>query len=164
MSIFDHKPDTVINIGEIIINLGEERPRKLKPRLIFNYFNNNKNFNFMSVVTSLTLTSTAPVTLSITVVDQTGTVIAGALSGLSFAAADTTQDIGVADPSNPLEVDLHAVSPTGGTTLTATGTFVSTLLGTDGVTPVFSGPVTGTLTIVNNVPVVTLTPSLAFNQ
>jgi hypothetical protein len=38
------------------------------------------------------------------------------------------------------------------------------LLQADGVTPVFSGPVTGTLAIVNNVTVVTLTPSLAFNQ
>lgn len=135
------------------------------PRLVFNIHSINKNYNFMAVITSLTLTSTAPVTLTMTVVDQaSGNLIAGVLSGLSYAPADPTQDLGVVDSSNPLEVDVHAVSSTGGTNLVATGTFVSTLLQTDGKTPVFSGTVTGTLAIVNNVPVLTLNPILAFNQ
>jgi hypothetical protein len=161
-----HHPDEhpCILIENLTINVGEEKPHPLRPKLAFNIYVNNKNFNSMAIVTSLNLTSTAPVTLTMTVVDQTGTVIAGALTGLSYAPADATQDLAVVDPSNALEVDIHAVSPTGGTSLVATGTFVSTLLGSDGVTPAFSGPVTGTLTITNNVAVVTLTPSLAFNQ
>jgi hypothetical protein len=151
--------------AETIAELVGKSVQKIKPVLVFNFFYKTQNCNFMSVVSSLTLTSTAPVTLSMTVVDQTsGNVIAGVLSGLSYAPADPTQDIAVVDPSNPLEVDVHAVLPTGGTSVVATGNFVSTLLGTDGVTPVFSGSVTGTLVLVNNVPVAVLNPVLAFNQ
>lgn len=170
MGIFDkkeHHPETVINIDKIIVNLGDEphHGHKICPRLAFNILIHNTNFNYMSVVSTLTLTSTAPVTLSMTVVDKTsGTVIAGVLSGLSYTPADATQDIGVVDPSNALEVDVHAVTPTGGTNLVANGTFVSTLLGSDGVTPAFSGPVTGTLVLVNNVVISVLNPVLAFNQ
>ena len=139
--------------------------RQILPTLAFNISDKNKNFNFMAVVTSLNLTSTAPVQLFMTVVDQNGNLIAGVLSGLSYAVADSTQDIAVPDTTTPTDVDIHAVSSTGGTTLTPTGNFVSTLLQADGVTPVFSGPVTGpALTLTNNVAVTTLTPSLAFNQ
>ena len=171
MSIFDHHDkDSFIFIDTLIVNLGEEehhhhKPKpKIRPHLAFNLFIQNTNFNLMSVVTNLTLTSTAPVTLSMTVVDQTtGNLIAGVLSGLSYAS-DSTQDIGVVDPADPLEVDVHAVSSTGGTSLVATGNFVSTLLGSDGTTPAFSGSVTGTLVLVNSIPVAVLNPVLAFNQ
>lgn len=160
--------DTVINIDQIIINFGEEEKHhhrhKMRPKLAFNLLINNTNFNYMAVVSNLTLTSTAPVTLTMTVVDgTTGNLIAGVLSGLSYSG-DNSQDIGVVDPADPLEVDVHAVSGTGGSSLIATGNFVSTLLGTDGVTPLFSGSVTGTLVLVNNIPVAVLNPVLAFNQ
>jgi hypothetical protein len=167
MSHSDHHPQTVINIGEININCGEEKTRRMRPILAFNIFQTNKNFNFMAVISSLTLTTTAPVTLFMTVLDTSNgnAVVAGALTGLSYTPADPTQDIAVVDPTTATDVDIHAVTPTGGTTVAATGTFVSTLLQSDNVTPVFSGPVSGTLTIVNNVVVsATMTPVLAFNQ
>jgi hypothetical protein len=92
-------------------------------------------------------------------------LVAGALTGLAYTPADPTQDLAVVDPTTTTDVDIHAVSSTGGTTLAATGQFTSTLLQADGKTPVFSGPVSGTLTIVNNVVVAaTMTPVLAFNQ
>jgi hypothetical protein len=135
------------------------------PRLAFNISSNNKNVNFMAVVTSLDLTSTAPVQLFMTVNDASGNPIAGVASGFAYAVADPTQDIAVVDPATPADVDIHAVSSTGGTTVTPTANFVSTLLQADGKTPVFSGPITGpALTLTNNVPVTTLSPVLAFNQ
>jgi len=119
----------------------------------------------MSQVTTLTLLSTAPVTLFMTVVDanNNNAEIAGVLSGLSYTPADPAQDIAVVDPDNALDVDVHAVTNTGGTTVTGSGTFVSTLTNPDG-TPAFSGTVTGQLVLVNNVPVAVLNPVLAFNQ
>jgi hypothetical protein len=160
-----HSPETIINIGEINIIFGEQKPRKRSLHLAFNISDKNKNYNFMAVVTSLNLTSAAPVQLFMTVVDQNGNPIAGALTGLSYAVADPTQDIAVVDPTTATDVDIHAVTNTGGTTVVATGQFVSTLLGTDGVTPVFSGPVTSpALTLTNNIVVTTLSPVLAFNQ
>jgi hypothetical protein len=164
----EKEKDSIINrlIG-IIENLTGDHPRKLRPVLAFNILNNNSNYNFMAVLSSLTLTSTAPVTLFMTVLDSSNgnALIAGALTGLAYTPADPTQDLAVVDPTTATDVDIHAVSPSGGTTLAATGTFVSTLLQADNVTPVFSGPVSGTLTIVNNVVVAaTMTPVLAFNQ
>lgn len=167
MHLFEHKPDTVINIeGDLVINFGEERPRKIKPTLVFNYFINNTNFNSMAVISSLTLTSTAPVTLNMTVIDQNGNQIAGTLSGLSYAVGDPTQDIAVVDPTVATEVDIHAVSLTGGTGVTPTGTFVSTAFQSDGVTPVLSGTVTGPALALTNAVVVppTVTGTLVFNQ
>lgn len=136
----------------------------LRPVLTFQYFFNNKNFNFMAIITNLTLTSTAPVTFKMAVNDanNNNAPIAGVLSGLSYNA-DAAQDIAVVDPSDPLSVDIHAVAPQGGTTVTATGNFVSTLQKADG-TPAFSGTVTGTLVLVNNVPTAVLNPVLTFNQ
>jgi hypothetical protein len=169
MSLFDHKPETVINIeGDLIINFGEEKPhhhhRHIKPILAFNILIHNTNFNYMAIVTNLTLTSVAPVTLNMTVTDgPNGPQIAGVLSGLAYNV-DATQDIAVVDPNDPLSVDIHSVAPQGGSTVTGTGNFVSTLLGSDGVTPAFSGTVTGTLVLVNNVVVAVLNPVLAFNQ
>lgn len=168
MSIFRHeKKEPTIFIENLIINLGNEHhhERKIRPKLAFNFFVNNTNLTSMAQVTNLTLTSTAPVTLNMTVVDanNNNAPIAGVLSGLSYAG-DNTQDIGVVDPNNPLEVDIHAVSLTGGSSLVGTGTFVSTALQADGITPLFSGTVTGTLVIVNNVVVAILNPVLAFNQ
>jgi len=138
---------------------------KIRPVLAFQLFNQNKNFNSMSQVTTLTLLSTAPVTLFMTVVDanNNNAEIAGVLSGLSYTPADPAQDIAVVDPDNALDVDVHAVTNTGGTTVTGSGTFVSTLTNPDG-TPAFSGTVTGQLVLVNNVPVAVLNPVLAFNQ
>lgn len=145
--------------------IGDSIQRKSELILAFNILVNNTNFNFMAVVKSLNLTSAAPVQLSMTVIDQNGNPIAGVLTGLSYAVADPTQDVAVVDSANPLDVDIHAVSNTGGTTVIPSGNFVSTLLQADGKTPVFSGPVTGpALTLTNNIPVQTLTPSLAFNQ
>jgi len=135
------------------------------PRLAFNILINNKNLNFMAVVTSLNLTSAAPVQLFMTVVDPSGNPIAGVATGYAYAVADPTQDIAVVDPTLPADVDIHAVSGSGGTSVTPTANFVSTLKQADGVTPVFSGPITGpALTLTNNIPVTTLSPSLAFNQ
>ena len=139
--------------------------KHLKPTLVFNIFNKSQNVNFMSVVTSLNLTSPAPVQLFMTVVDTSGNVIAGVASGFSYAVADPTQDIAVVDPTLPVDVDVHAVSSTGGTTVIPTANFVSTLLQADGVTPAFSGPITGpALTLTNNIAATTLSPVLAFNQ
>ena len=162
-----HHPDEhpYILIENLTINVGEEKPQPLRPKLAFNIFSNNKNFNFMALITGpLTLTSTAPVTLNMTVVDanNNNALIAGTLSGLAYVPADPTQDIAVVDPTVATEVDVHAVTNTGGTTVTGTGTFVSTLQ-TNGV-PAFSGTVTGTLVLVNNIPVAVLNPVLAFNQ
>lgn len=158
-----NESDLIELLGRLIPE--QSQPGKIRPILSFKLFINNKNFNFMAQIKSLTLISTAPVTLSVTVVDATtGIEIAGVLSGLAYNPADATQDIAVVDPVNPLDVDVHAVSNTGGTTVTGTGNFVSTLKGADGVTPAFSGTVTGTLVLVNNIPVAVLNPVLAFNQ
>ena len=74
MKLFEHKPDTVINIeGDLIINLVEEMPhrhRRVSPKLAFNILINNTNLKFMSVVKSLALTSAAPVQLFMTVIDE----------------------------------------------------------------------------------------------
>jgi hypothetical protein len=149
----------------IIENLTGAASQKLRPALVFNIFNENQKLKFMAQVSALTLTSAAPVQLFMTVVDPTGNVIGGVASGFAYAPADPTQDIAVVDPSIPTDVDVHAVSPTGGTTVVATCNFVSTLLQADGVTPVFSGPLTSLpLTLTNNIAVTTLTPSLVFNQ
>lgn len=145
--------------------IAPEHRHEIRPLLAFNIFINNKNFNFMSVVTNVNLTSTAPLQLFMTVVDPSGNVIAGVATGFAYVVGDPTQDIAVADNDLPADVDIHAVSSTGGTTITPTANFVNTLLGPDGKTPVFSGPITGpALTLTNNIPVTTLTPSLAFNQ
>jgi hypothetical protein len=140
--------------------------KHVRPRLAFNIFLNNTNLNFMAVVTSLNLTSAAPVQLFMTVVDPSGNVIAGVATAYAYAVGDPTQDIAVVDGTVPADVDIHAVSGTGGTSVTPTANFVSTLLQADGITPVFSGPITGlALAVTNNIPpVTTLTPSLAFNQ
>lgn len=137
----------------------------IRPVLTFQYFFNDKNFNFMAIITNLTLTSTAPQTFKMAVNDANNNMapIAGTLSGLSYAD-DATQDIAVVDPGDPLSVDIHAVAPQGGTTVTATGNFVSTLQKPDNSGPAFSGTVTGTLVLVNNVPVAVLNPVLTFNQ
>jgi hypothetical protein len=150
----------------IIENLTHcKKDREIHPRLAFNILITNKNLNFMGVVTSLNLTSAAPVQLFMTVVDPSGNVIAGVATAYAYAVGDSTQDIAVPDTTTPADVDIHAVSSTGGTTVTPTANFVSTLLQADGKTPVFSGPITGpALTLTNNIPVTTLTPSLAFNQ
>jgi hypothetical protein len=155
--------DRLLGIIENLTGCGKER--QIRPILAFNISNKNKNLNFMAVVTSLNLTSPAPVQLFMTVVDPSGNVIAGVASGFSYAVADPTQDIAVVDPTLPADVDIHAVSSTGGTTVTPSANFVSTLLQVDGKTPVFSGPITGpALTLTNNIPVTTLSPSLAFNE
>lgn len=161
-----------VTVNETIINetviIEEENPHQhgLKPILRFNIFINNKNFNFMPVVTSLNLTSAAPVQLFMTVVDPSGNLIAGVATAYAYAVGDPTADIAVVDGTVPADVDIHAVSGTGGTSVTPTANFVSTLLQADGLTPVFSGPITGpALAVTNNIPpVTTLTPSLAFNQ
>lgn len=62
-----------------------------------------------------------------------------------------------------MSVDIHAVVPQGGTAVVANGNFVSTLTKDDG-TPYFSGAITGTLVLVNNIVVAVLNPVLAFNQ
>jgi hypothetical protein len=151
--------------------IAELLARKMRPILVFNIFENNKNFNCMAVLTLLTLTSTAPQTLFMTVLDSANgnAPIAGTLSALAYVPADPTQDIAVPDPVTPTDVDIHAVAPQGGTTVVATGNFVSTLTKTnpDGTTsPAFSGALPpSTLTIVNNVVVaVAMVPVLAFNQ
>lgn len=176
MSIFgsshkEEKSNPSIFIETIIINIGEEKPHhhkpkpQIRPHLAFNIHFNNKNFNYMAIISNLTLTSTAPVTLGMAVVDanNANTPIAGVLSGLAYNV-DATQDIAVVDPTDPLSVDIHAVAPTGGSTVTGTGNFVSTLLAPDGTTPAFSGTVTGTLVLVNNIPVAVLNPALTFNR
>lgn len=122
----------------------------------------------MSIVSNLTLTSLAPQPFKMVVVDaNNGNLpIAGVLSNLLYNA-DAAQDIAVLDPNDPLSVDIHAVALQGGTTVTGTGQFVSTAVNTNpGGTssPVFSGPVTGTLVLVNNIVVAILNPVLTFNQ
>lgn len=175
MSIFGHHKDEKSNpsvfIETIIINFGEEKPHhhkpkpQIRPHLVFNIHFNNKNFNCMAIISNLTLVSTAPVTLFMTVVDanNANALIAGTLSGLTYTPGDAGQDIAVVDPVDPLSVDVHAVTNTGGTSVAASGQFTSTLTNPDG-TPVFSGTVTGTLVLVNNIPVAVLNPVLAFNQ
>lgn len=120
----------------------------------------------MSIVSNLTLTSVAPQTFKMVVVDANNNnlPIGGVLSGLSYNPDDATQDVAVTDPSDPLSVDIHAVSLQGGTKVTGTGQFVSTALQPDNVTPLFSGTVTGTLVLINNIVVAVLNPVLTFNQ
>ena len=162
-----HHPDEhpCILIENLTINVGEEKPHQIRPKLAFLIYVNNKNLNSMPQVTNLTLTSVAPVELSMTVVDanNNNAPIAGVLSGLTYAV-DATQDIAVQDATDPLSVDIHAVSLQGGSTVTGSGTFVSTALQSDNVTPLFTGTVTGTLVLVNNIVVAVLNPVLAFNQ
>src|ERR1700748_1052692 len=145
MSIFGHHKEEEkqpsVFIENLTIYLGEEKHHEhhhhghiFRPKLAFNFLLTNTNFTYMAVVTNLTLTSTAPVELSMSVLDanNNNAVIAGTLSGLSYNV-DATQDIAVVDPNDPLSVDIHAVAPQGGSTVTATGNFVSTLLGSDGI-------------------------------
>lgn len=156
---------TTATLARVLDKLITPPENKMRPVLAFNLLINNTNFNFMAVVKNLTLTSTAPVTLNMTVTDgDGGPEIAGVLSGLSYAPADPAQDIAVVDPAVATEVDVHAVTNTGGTTVTGSGSFTSTLLGVDGKTPAFTGTVTGQLILVNNIPVKVLNPVLAFNQ
>lgn len=152
-------------VGDLVHILLHRCHSHIRPVLAFQIFNQNKNFNYMAIVSNLTLTSTAPVTLSMTVVDANNgnAEIAGVLSGLTYSVSDPSQDVAVVDPTNPLEVDIHAVSNSGGSSVTGSGTFVSTLKDTNG-NPAFSGTVTGTLVLVNNIPVAVLNPVLAFNQ
>ena len=154
----------LLGIIENLTDCGKKCP--LHPVLTFNIFNNNKNYNYMAILTSLALTSVAPVDLAMVVCDanNNNAPIAGVLTGVTYTPTDPTQDIAVPDPVTPNEVDIHAVSLTGGTVVTANGTFVSTALQADGKTPVFSGPVSGTLTVTNNIPAPTLSPVLTFNQ
>lgn len=159
-------PEVEVNIGELIIKIEEDgEVRKIRPKLAFVYYYNNLNLNFMSIVTSLTLTSLAPQTFKMIVVDanNANSPIGGVLSGLTYNA-DATQDIAVVDPADPLSVDIHAVSQQGGTAVTGSGTFVSTALQPDGVTPLVNGIVTGTLVLVNNIVVAIVNPVLTFNQ
>lgn len=161
------KAETIINIGELIINVDfDHRERKIRPILVFNYLFKNKNLEFMQPVSNLILTSTAPITLFMTVGDANNgnAAIAGTLSGLSYNPEDANQDIAVTDPGDPLSVDVHAVTNSGGTTVTGTGNFVSTLQKPDGSGPAFSGQISGTLVLVNNIPVAVLSPVLLFNQ
>jgi hypothetical protein len=141
-------------------------PMKIRPILLFNISINNKNFNFMTPISNLTLTSLSPQTFTMTVGDanNNNAQIAGVLSALSYVPSDPSQDVAVVDPGNALEVDIHAVALQGGTTVTGTGTFVSTALQPDNITPVFTGTVTGTLVLVNNIVVAVLKPVLLFNQ
>lgn len=160
------KAETIINIENLTINIdSDHHERKIRPTLVFNLLIQNKNFHSMGQISNLTLTSPAPITLNMTVGDanNNNAPIAGVLSGLTYDV-DATQDIAVVDTSDPLSVDIHAVAPQGGSTVTGTGNFVSTLMGTDGVTPAFSGAVTGTLVLVNNIVVAVLNPVLLFNQ
>lgn len=155
-------------IREQAKELEHERHRhhsNMRPTLIFKLFFNNKNFHSMSQVQNLTLISTAPVALFMAVVDanNNNAPIAGTLTNLVYTPADPTQDIAVVDPNDDTEVDVHAVTNTGGTTVAASGNFVSTLQKDDG-TPAFSGSVTGQLVLVNNIPVAVLNPVLTFNQ
>jgi hypothetical protein len=164
----DYEIVAVLNREQILQHKHHHHHHHFRPILAFNIFNNTQNFNDMAVVTSLTLTSTAPVTLSMTVLDSANgnTPIAGVLSGLAYTPTDPTQDIAVVDPTTATDVDIHAVTPTGGTIVVANGNFVSTLQKTDGSGPVFSGPLPpASLTVVNNVVVAaTMAPILAFNQ
>jgi hypothetical protein len=159
---------TLIILLMTIIIIFEERFEKkchIRPELVFTHLHHHKNFNYMAIISSLTLTSVAPVTLSMSVVDanNNNALIAGTLSGLAYTPTDSAQDIAVPDLTVATDVDIHAVTDTGGTTITAIGTFVSTSLNPDG-TPKVNGKVTGTLVLVNNIPVAVLNPVLAFNQ
>jgi hypothetical protein len=139
--------------------------RKMRPKLVFNLLINNKNYNSMAIITSLNLTSTAPVQLFMSVVDQNSNVIAGVLTLQSVTPADPTQDISVLDPTTPDDVDIHAVALQGGTGVVAVGTFVSTALNPDG-TPVLTGTFTSdSLAVTNNIVIATPpTGKLVFNQ
>lgn len=149
----------------IFIEEFEKRRRRMQPFLAFTHFHHHQTHHYMAQVTSLTLTSAAPVTLNMTVLDanNNNAILAGVLSGLTYDV-DATQDIAVLDPNDPLSVDIHAVAPQGGATVTGTGNFVSTLQKADGSGPAFSGQITGTLVLVNNIVVAVLAPFLGFNQ
>lgn len=117
----------------------------------------------MSIVKQLTLTSLVAQVLQLSLVDTNNNnqVIPGKLSNIVVTSADPATATAVPDTTDPISVDVDAVTQTGSTTVTATADFVSDKLQADGVTPVVSGNFTATLAIVNNVAVVA---ALAFNQ
>jgi hypothetical protein len=149
----------------IIINECQQHKPQVSPHLVFQVSIHYKNFNYMTIISSLNLTSIAPVVLTLSVVDQNNAnaVIPGTLSAITLTPADPTQDVALADATVPNGVDVHAVSDTGGTTVTATAAFTSTALKADG-TPVVTGTFTATLTIANNIVVAAVNPLLVFNQ
>lgn len=101
----------------------------------------------------LTLSNRDPLTLKVSVVDENNknAQIPGTLTNLQVVPADPAQDSGKpndADPNNA--IDVEAVASDGGTSVNVTGDFISTDLKPD-QTPVINGPVTGTLTLLNDI-------------
>ena len=141
----------------IFVILYHTKPDKERPTLVFLKQIKHRK---MAIVSTATLTSLVAETFPLSVVDSNNNnkVITGTLSNISVVSADSTQDTAVV---NGTGVDVDAVSETGGTTVTATATFVSDKMKADGVTPIVSGTFTSVLTIVNNVVVNAV---LVFNQ
>lgn len=123
---------------------------RVVPKLVF--LHSKYKTNRMQPVSSLTLTSLAPVTLTLAVIDENNNnqVIPGTLSNIKPVVGDPAQDSAVADSGGASEVAFGAITRTGGTTVNTTADFVSEEKDANG-SPIVSGNFPCTLTIVNNV-------------
>ena len=117
---------------------------------------------------SLTITDNLTHTGLVTVSDANGNTYTGTLANLAVVDSDPTQDASSVDPSSANTLDVKAVTPKGGETISFTGDFTSQgnsapPAGSTAV-PIADGTVIpglrGTGTIINAIPT---TPSLNLN-
>ena len=142
-----------------------------KLHLVF-YLHNNKSISMAT--NSATLTDLLKHTFVGQATDTNGNTYGGTLSFTSVVPADGTQDTASADPTVANTIDVQAETNTGGTVVNVAGNLTSdgTSVAAAGQTPmpVTSGqviPVSGPLTLINNVPVTPPPPTslgLSFTQ
>jgi hypothetical protein len=126
-----------------------------------------KNLNTMGL-NALTITDNLTHTGLVTVSDNNGNTYTGTLANLQVVDGDPTQDASSVDPTTANTLDVKAVAPKGGETISFTADFTSQGNATppvgssaipvpDGTT--FPG-LKGTATIINSIPT---TPTLNLN-
>lgn len=88
-------------------------------------FSNKINNTIMASVNTVTLTDLLAHTALITLVDNYGNAYSGTLSNPQITGLDSTLDTVKIDPANPEQLDVTAISETGGNTITLTGDWTS---------------------------------------
>lgn len=138
----------------LIIIFGVRRKSKSKHRIhlkiVFSFYNYKKH---LMPIKNLTLENHDPKTLALSVVDANNknAVIPGVLSNILVVVSDASQDTAGPNADNPTAaIDVEALTDTGGTDVTVTADFTSTETNPDS-TPKVSGPVSGVITLLNNI-------------
>jgi len=167
------KDAIIIELLAIIKNLTSCPPHGMpKLHLVFYLHNNNKSISMPT--NSATLTDLLKHTFVGQATDTNGNTYGGTLAFTSVAPADGTQDLASADSTVPNTIDVQAETSTGGTVVNVVGNLTSdgTSVAAAGQTPlpVTKGqviPVSGVLTLVNNIPATPPPPQslgLSFTQ